>query len=114
MLKMLIGPLVELVGEHFKHRSEEKKATHERKLEAIRQDANWENIHANNAGSSWRDEFFSLLFSIPLVMAFIPPLVPYVQAGFDVLDTMPEYYRALLAALVASSVGIRGLTKWKK
>ena len=57
--------------------------------------------------------FFSLLFSIPLVMCFIPPLVPYVRDGFAVLETMPDYYRALLAALVASSVGIRGLTKWK-
>ena len=105
--------MVELVGGHFERKSEEKRAVHERKLEAIKQDANWENIHASNSASSWRDEFFSLLFSIPLIMCFIPPLVPYVRDGFAVLETMPDYYRALLAALVASSVGIRGLTKWK-
>lgn len=114
MWRALLGPIVDIVGSHFKHRAEEKQATHERKLEALKQDANWENIHASNANDSWRDELFSVLFSIPLVMAFIPPLVPYVEAGFLVLETMPEYYRALLAALVASSVGLRGLTKWKK
>ncbi len=114
MWQALIGPIVDLVRSHFQRRAEEKKATHERKMEAIRQDANWENIHANNANNSWRDEFFSVLFSIPLVMCFVPPLVPYVRDGFEALEAMPEYYRALLAALVASSVGIRGLTKWKK
>lgn len=113
MWQTLIGPVVELVGGHFERKSEEKRAVHQRKLEAIKQDANWENIHASNSASSWRDEFFSLLFSIPLIMCFIPPLVPYVRDGFAVLETMPDYYRALLAALVASSVGIRGLTKWK-
>ncbi|MDA7514301.1 hypothetical protein N8508_00770 [bacterium] len=113
MWQALIGPITGLVGDHFKRKSEEKRATHDRKMEAIRQDANWENIHAANASSSWRDEFFSLLFSLPLIMCFIPPLVPYVRDGFEVLEAMPEYYRMLLAALVASSVGIRGLTKWK-
>ena len=113
MWQALIGPVVNLVGGHFERKAEEKRAVHQRKMESIKQDANWENIHASNASNSWRDEFFSILFSIPLVLCFIPPLVPYVRDGFAVLETMPEYYRMLLGALVASSVGIRGLTKWK-
>lgn len=114
MWQALIGPVVNLVGGHFERKAEEKRAVHDRKMESIKQDANWENIHANNANDSWRDEFFTVLFSIPLVACFIPALVPYVRDGFEVLETMPEYYRAMLAALVASSVGVRGLTKWKK
>lgn len=113
MWQTLLGPVVNIVGGHLERKGEEKRALHDRKMEAIKQDANWENIHAGNAANSWRDEFFSILFSIPLVLCFIPPLVPYVRDGFEVLETMPEYYRMLLGALVASSVGIRGLTKWK-
>lgn len=113
MLKALIGPVISLIGSHFDRKAEEKRAVHERKMQAIKQDTNWENIHASNADNSWRDEFFSVLFAVPLVLSFIGPCVPYVQAGFDVLQTMPEWYKAMLAGLVASSVGLRGLTKWK-
>ena len=36
-----------------------------------------------------------------------------VRDGFAVLEGMPEWYKAMLAGLVASSVGLRGLSKWK-
>ena len=62
MWQTLINPLVNLVGGHLERKAEEKKAVHERKLEAIKQDSNWENIHANNASSSWKDEWFTILF----------------------------------------------------
>ena len=55
MWQTLVGPLTDLIGGHFKRKSEEKKAVHEAKMVAIQQDANWENIHANNASSSWKD-----------------------------------------------------------
>lgn len=113
MWQTLITPLVNLVGGHLERKAEEKRAVHERKIEAIKQDANWENIHASNANNSWRDEFYSVLFAIPLVMAFVPAWVGYVQDGFAVLHSMPEWYKAMLAGLVASSVGLRGLSKWK-
>lgn len=113
MWQALIGPFVNLVGGHLERKSQEKQAVHERKLKAIEQDGNWENIHANNANNSWRDEFYSVLFAIPLVMAFVPDWVPFVRDGFAVLEGMPEWYKAMLAGLVASSVGLRGLSKWK-
>jgi len=113
MWQSLLGPIVNLVGSHFERRAEEKRATHERKIKAIEQDANWENIHAQNSNNTWRDEMFSVIFVIPCVMAFVPDLVPYVHSGFEVLQNMPDWYKAFLGALVASSVGVRGLTKWK-
>jgi hypothetical protein len=56
MWKVLLGPVVDLVGGHLQRKAEEKKAVHERKMVAIQQDANWENINASNANSSWKDE----------------------------------------------------------
>lgn len=113
MWQALLGPITNLIGNHFERKGEEKRAIHQRKLEAIKQDANWENIHAANSGDSWRDELFSIVFLIPCIMGFIPGLVPYVHDGFEVLQKMPDWYKAMLGALVASSVGVRGLTKWK-
>lgn len=113
MWQALIGPVSNLVGGWLKNKAEEKQAIHERKLETIKHEANWDNIQATNSGTSFKDEWFTLLFSVPLVMAFIPEMVPVVSAGFDVLEGMPDWYKGFLGAAVAASFGIRTLSKWK-
>ena len=85
MIQTLLGPIVDLVGGHLQRKAEEKKAVHERKMVAIEQDANWENIHANNSANSWKDEWFTILFSVPCVLAFFPSMVPVVMNGFAAL-----------------------------
>ena len=114
MWKALLGPVVDLVGGHLQRKAEEKKAVHERKMVAIQQDANWENINASNANSSWKDEWFTILFSVPCVLAFFPSMVSVVMSGFEALNAMPEWYKGFLGAAVAASFGIRGLANWKK
>ena len=113
MWQTLIGPISNLVGGWLKNKAEEKQAIHERKLETIKHEADWDNIQATNSGTSFKDEWFTLLFSVPLVMAFIPEMVPVVSDGFAVLEGMPDWYKAFLGAAVAASFGIRTLSKWK-
>jgi hypothetical protein len=79
--------------------------------------ADWDRIQAQNAGNSWKDEWLTLLFSVPLVMAFIPGAVDYVNAGFAVLENMPSWYQYTLSVIVAASFGVRsaiGFLKAKK
>jgi len=114
MIQALIGPVTSLVGGYFQRKAEEKKAVHEAKMVAIQQDGNWENIHANNAANSWKDEWLTLLFSVPLVMAFFPSAVPYVIDGFKALEEMPEWYRVYLGVIMAASFGVRQLVNFKK
>ena len=114
MWQTLVGPLFDLITGYFERKAEEDKATHERKLETIRHDSNWENIHAKNAGNSWKDEWFTILFSVPCVLAFFPDMVPIVMQGFTVLNEMPDWYKVFLGSAVAASFGLRGLANWKK
>lgn len=86
-------------------------ATAERKV--IEQAGSWEEIHAKNSGQSWKDEYWTIVFSIPLIMCFIPRCEPYVAAGFSALDGSPEWYRYSLGVLVAASVGIRQFDRFK-
>lgn len=68
---------------------------------------------AKQMQSSWRDEFFSLLFAIPMVLAFCGDSGrDIVFKGFEALQQMPTWYQVSLGALVASSVGMRGITKF--
>jgi len=114
MWQALIAPVSNLVGGYLKNKAEEKQAVHERKLEVIKHEANWDNIQASNSGNSWKDEWLTLLFSVPLVMAFIPEAVPYVIEGFNALESMPEWYRVYLGVIMAASFGVRQIVNFKK
>lgn len=56
---------------------------------------------------SWKDEYLLVLFSLPLIMAFIPPLVPYVMEGFAVLNGLPTWYQWSITGMVAATFGLR-------
>ena len=108
-----IGPIIEAVGglgtQYLKNRAEVKQATHERKVQVIKGEQTWEEQAMKNAQTSWKDEWLTLLFSIPLIGAFIPSLVPHVQAGFEALATMPDWYQYTLSVIVAASFGVRSV-----
>jgi len=79
-------------------------------------DGDWDLSALQQAETSWKDEYLLILFSIPFVMAFIPPLQPYVEQGFVVLrDSVPDWYKAGLSVMIAASFGVRSYMKfWKR
>lgn len=84
-------------------------ATDSRKAQIIQNDANWDNLMAQASGQSWKDEWLTILFSIPLIGCFIPKMVPHVQAGFEVLKSMPGWYSYTIGVIVAASFGVKGV-----
>lgn len=71
----------------------------------------WEQIMARNSDKSWKDEYILLLFSVPLVLSFIPGGPEFVQAGFDALEAAPDWYLQIVLAGAAVAYGLRNLTK---
>lgn len=110
----LISILGNLASGYLASKQEEKQAIHERRLQEIKNGAEWDTTQAANAQASWKDEWFTILFSIPLVLAFIPDFVPHIMKGFEVLENMPDWYKAFLGASVAASFGIKSLSQWRK
>jgi hypothetical protein len=60
---------------------------------------------------SWKDEFLLILFSIPVIMAFIPEMQKYVFNGFDAINNMPDWYIYLYAGMIITIYGLRGLAQ---
>lgn len=123
MFPALIGTLLStIVGgvvDHFKSKQELKKAETEGKIARLRKqvegDIEWDLIQAANANSSWKDEWFAIIVSIPLIMAFIPSCVDYVRDGFRVLSLCPDWYKALVGGAVAASFGLKQLVSfWRR
>ena len=81
----------------------EKKATGE---------IDWDLEMAKGSQSSWKDEWLTILFSIPLILAFIPGMEEVVANGFAQLNAMPEWYQYSLGVIVAASFGVRSATKF--
>jgi len=117
MIQSLIGPLADLVGGHFQRKAEEKKATHERKLEVIKTDASWENKMADATQSSWKDEFWTIILALPLmaisfgVITDNSEVIERVRMGFEVLGELDDWYTYLLFLAISASFGLRSADK---
>lgn len=82
-------------------------AKDDRNAENMRQTGNWEDHMAKGSQDSWKDEYWTIIFSIPLIMGFFPNYVDVVAAGFAALDQAPDWYKNTLLVLVGASVGVR-------
>ena len=125
MLNLLIGPVTELAGTWLKGKVEEKKAQSETRVAKAQAEAvvmqkkatgeiDWDLEMARGSASSWKDEWLVILFSIPLILAFIPGMEEVVANGFLQLEMMPEWYQYSLGVIVAASFGVRSATKFFK
>ena len=82
----------------------EKKATGE---------IDWDLKMADASAHSWKDEWLTILFSIPLILAFCGDWGrQIVSEGFAALEAMPQYYQYTLGTIVAASFGTRAATKF--
>ena len=123
MLNLLIGPIAELAGTWMSGKVEEKKAQAKTRVAKAEAEAivmqkkatgeiDWDLEMAKGSTSLWKDEWLTILFSIPLVLAFIPGMEEVVANGFAQLQAMPEWYQYSLGVIVAASFGVRSATKF--
>ena len=122
MIGALLGPIVGIAGNFLEGYMEKSKAKVAAEVAMKRAEAvvfekkvtgeiAWDVEMAKASGDSWKDEWLTVLFSIPLILAFIPGCEDLVQVGFQQLNLMPEWYRYSLGVIVAASFGVRGATK---
>ena len=115
MLNLLVGLGSQVVSGYL----ETKKAKAENKLTEIKAKTDILNkqikgdieydIEAIKGGKdSLKDEWLTFIFSIPLILAFIPGCEEIVSRGFEALDKCPTWYKAAVSAMIASVFGLRG------
>ena len=72
-------------------------------------DTNWNQLSIKN--SSWKDEYWLVMLSIPMVMCFIPAwgLRAAALDGFQALGELPDWYRWAIAIMISSAYGYKKL-----
>lgn len=106
MIPILTG-LISLGATWLENKQKMAQAQNEKETELVKQAGSWEEIQAKGSTSSWKDEYWTIVFSIPLILVFFPSMVAPVMQGFEALEATPEWYRYLVGVLVLASVGIR-------
>tara|TARA_R110001606_G_scaffold31710_5_gene96716 strand:- start:400 stop:783 length:384 start_codon:yes stop_codon:yes gene_type:complete len=126
MLQALIGPLGNLASTWLEGKVETKKAEAGAKVARAKAEAvimqkkatgeiDWDLKMADASANSWKDEWLTILFSVPLILAFCGDWGrQIVEDGFVALQAMPEYYRYTLGIIVSASFGTRAATKFFK
>ena len=123
MLAALIGPISQLAGTWLEGKVEKTKAETGAKVAKAKAEAiimekkatgeiDWDLEAIKGSQNSWKDEWLVILFSIPLILAFIPGMEEVVANGFAQLETMPQWYQYSLGVIVAASFGVRSATKF--
>ena len=110
------GKVVEAVDNRSKRKHENKmkemeiqEMRHKKHLEMVirgqEMDNSWELEQIKNSG--WKDEFVLLALMIPAICSFLPFMQPHIARGFEILETLPEYYTHLLYLACSVSLGVR-------
>lgn len=113
-----IGGLFGIGSQYLNNKKEKAQAKHERELTEIKEVASWDQIQASNSNNSWKDEYLTILFTLPLIVMFTAAALGYndvvenIKYAFIVLKTeVPEEYWYILSAIVAASFGVKNIIK---
>lgn len=117
MLWGLVGSVLKGGVDVLKTKSETKK------IKAIAEQAHYQKMAEGkiayeiagqkNMKDSWRDEWFTIILSLPLLIVFgaiffnRPDWITKLKEGFVTLDSLPEWYIYALLAAIASSFGLK-------
>lgn len=92
------------------------KAKTEANIEKIRTgqvaDIAWEQTSIQN--SSWKDEYLTIIITLPLILCFIPGLVEYVVLGFAALKNCPQWYQYAVGVVISSAFGVKKFSDFMK
>ncbi len=120
----LIAPIVSLGKTWLEGKQELSKAKQEARLVTTKAQAEisrkvaageleWNQTMAQASNNSWKDEWLTILVSIPLILAFTGH-EDIVTRGFAALESMPDFYKTAVGVVFAASFGIQQMTKMFK
>jgi len=113
MITLLFSALSELGSQWLSNKKEKSAAKHTQELKKIEQDGAAETSLIAQMATSWKDEYWTVVISAP-VLAIIyavavndPEIIGRVREGMQALETMPVWFQAMLSVAVLTSFGVK-------
>jgi len=112
-ISSLLGSVGGLATSWIDGKTAVQKAEAQIRMKEATGEIDWELAAIRATQSSWKDEWLTILFSIPLILSFCGSWGrQVVYDGFIALQQMPDWYQISLGAIVAASFGIRSVSKF--
>ena len=109
----ILGSLGGLATSYIDGKTAVQKAEAQIRMKEATGEIDWELAAIRATQSSWKDEWLTILFSLPLILCFCGDWGrQIVTDGFIALQNMPDWYQISLGAIVAASFGIRAVSKF--
>ena len=113
MIGQIFGSLVGLATSVIDGKTQVKLTEAEIKKKQLTGELDWDIEAMKATENSWKDEWITLLFSIPLILAFCGDWGNDIVArGFASLEIMPQWYQIALGGIVSASIGMRSVSKF--
>jgi hypothetical protein len=117
MWGILLSGALNLAKDFIQGRVEEAKIKKDIRLKALENEGAWEAIMAQGTHTSWKDEFFTIILSIPIILVGYAvamdemDIIARLHDSFIALEALPDWYSYLLFLAVSASFGVRSVDK---
>ncbi len=113
MILTLIKSVSSLASGYMESKVQVQKVKAEIQKKQLTGEIDWDLEAIKASSSSWKDEWITLLLSIPFLLCFINDTTREMAfRGFQALDMAPAWYTYSFGVVIAASFGIRSATKF--
>ena len=105
MWPLIFTGIKDLITGWFNVKKSKNEAETERNRQIIQGELDWDVIAQENAKYSWKDEFITLIWYSPLVVAWFDPELAMKWVSF--VKELPYFYQFGMFGIMAASFGLR-------
>ena len=113
MILTIVKSLGSFASSYVDVKVQTKKVKAEIQKKQLTGEIDWDLEAIKATQSSWKDEWITILLSIPFLLCFINDDTRQMAfAGFQALEQAPAWYTYSFGVVIAASFGIRSATKF--
>ena len=128
MLKIisgLVSGLVSPITNHFTKKNDNKTKVKQQQIQRLMnsddQLAEWESIQAESGNNSWKDEWITLIITLPIPVIFVsvilsvlfenPLIAESAKAGVTAIKELVPNYAELLYIVCLAAIGVKAIKR---
>ena len=117
----LVSPITNHFTKKNDNKTKVKQQNIQRLMNADDKEAEWESIQAESGNNSWKDEWITLIITLPIPVIFVsvilsvmldnPLMAEAAKAGVEAIKELVPNYAELLYIVCLAAIGIKAFKK---
>ena len=116
MITQILSSVVGLGTSFLDSKAEIQKSKAVKEQKIAEGTANWETMAMDASKSSWKDEIWTALFVLLIILNFLPfwGIQEHMARGWENLEKTPDFIKYGMYASIAASFGLRSFSKLRR